>query len=410
MPFSLFGQGPQSYDYTRYSGLSLEDLYQPTPQPVYPEPPDPLESARDLDEERRRQIRRNLILQLGGAFGAAAQNPGALGSHLARAAAASGDYRDQMLAEANESAARRYQKQRAQVDEEVRRGQLGQEEERRRTGAQTTLDMVSEIAGKAPELRERAEFAAREGRVEDLRKMLDSLPGRAAYVARGLSPDDPFADEEEKARIARESAVAQRREMVDLGIFWEPEESVEDVAAKAEAQAAAYARHRRPNDEDDLKPRWYEVSGVPGLAEVGEDGAPVFRPATGAPEPRSRWSIVPGDSSVTPPIPPYRVNVDTGETELIDPPFSVSIEGEGNARRRVVTPKPKKKAEAGVKGGERSVDQKLADVEHVVGGLTPEARAIARRMLAKGTKPRDVVRYIEEEKKRLGLKGGRGGR
>src|SRR5688572_29940645 len=104
MPFSAFGNDP---DYFRFDtgyqpsaaaqGLTIEDLIAPALRIEYPEPPTPITSAQQLDQERRRQLRMQAILLAAQGIGQGSSS-GQIGSALAGAAGQQQDFQAEMLA------------------------------------------------------------------------------------------------------------------------------------------------------------------------------------------------------------------------------------------------------------------------------------------------------------------------
>lgn len=413
MPFSLFNPQPAHYDFmgappqdqSGYSGLSLEDLWRPEVQAQYPEEPQPLGSVRDLDEERRKAIRRNAILQAAMAFGQGANNPGQLGTALSRAAMESGQFRDQTVADANSAQMTQYQRERQMAEQRAQAERQGMDSENQKRRAEAMVGLVRQIATEDPDLAPQAELAARSGDEKRLQELLGDVRRRAQMRQYGMDPDDPFAEDRMKGVMKTEEEIQREQRLKELGLdsyFQEPEESAEAAAARAgaiaEAQARAYARHRAPagGAADPLKPRWMEADGGWGLGKLDKNGNPVFVRADGLPPEPPKWVFNAGDGALPPPFNlPYRINVATGEVVPVPiksdaPPSPVKNEGEDAPPPKKNDPPKKDPARQRIEAQARIVERSLG------GGFTPEERKAVEQALAQGQAPGQVVAKIKK--------------
>lgn len=416
MPFSLFSPQPSRYDFMGaaqepdpYSGLTLEDLWRPDLQAQYPEPPQSIGSVRDLDEERRRQVRRNAILQVAAAFGQGANNPGDMGLALTRAAMNSGEFGQNQVAEANAFQQSEYQRQRAIAEQKVAQERAGMESENGRRRAESLLEMVRHISEAEPALAGQAELAARSGDTKRLQDLMQEVPKRAQMRQYGVDPDDPYADTRIEGVLKTQEEIEREKRLKELGLdsyFIKPEPSVEEAAARAgaiaDAEARARARYRLPGEgtPEGIRPRFVETDDVWGMVSLDKDGNPIYRSAAGQPQRRGKWQVFQGDIAAENPLyrQPYRVNVDTGEVQPIRPP------GAGpNTPPPAQRQKPaggKAQAQSG-KPAQDPAKQRIEAQARIVerslgGGFTPQERKAVEQALAQGQSPGQVVAKIKK--------------
>lgn len=418
MPFSFFDSSPSYFDYlgaaqqqaaTSYSGLTLEDLWRPELQVQYPEQPSQISSVGDLDEERRRAIRRNAIAQIGIAFGQAANNPGQLGLALSNAAVDSGRFRDDQIGQANAFQQSEYQRQRAIAEQKVAQERAGMESENGRRRAESLLEMVRHISEAEPALAGQAELAARSGDTKRLQDLMQEVPKRAQMRQYGVDPDDPYADTRIEGVLKTQDEIEREKRLKELGLdsyFIKPEPSVEEAAARAgaiaDAEARARARYRLPGEgtPEGIRPRFVETDDVWGMVSLDKDGNPIYRSAAGQPQRRGKWQVFQGDIAAENPLyrQPYRVNVDTGEVQPIRPP------GAGpNTPPPAQRQKPaggKAQAQSG-KPAQDPAKQRIEAQARIVerslgGGFTPQERKAVEQALAQGQSPGQVVAKIKK--------------
>lgn len=421
MPFSAFNSQPSYFDYlgaaqdpepSPYAGLTLEDLWRPTVQAQQVEAPQPITSARDLDEERRRAIRRNAILQAGMAFGQAASNPGQLGTTLSRAAMESGQFSDSQVAEANAFQQSEYQRQRGLAEQRAQQERAGLESENDRRRAESMVEMVRHISEAEPSMAGQAELAARSGDTKRLQELMQEIPRRAQMRQYGMDPDDPFADDRMKGLLKTQEEIELEKRKKELGLetyFLRPEPSVESQAARAgaiaEAEARARAKYRAPG-EGGLGDRWGEADGAGwGMLTRDKDGNPVFRPAQGIPPAPPKVQLFQGDIAAEDPV--YRA------------PYAVKIEKDGSmsvspvAPPRTTPPKkeepkrgpfgaygtpPKKDPPPPVKDPvQQRIEAQARIIERSLGGgFTAQERKAVEQALATGQSPGQVVARIKK--------------
>jgi hypothetical protein len=420
MPFSMFSPQPSYLDYAEeaqqpqpYSGLSLEDLWRPDIQAQVPEPPKAIGSARDLDEERRKAIRRNAILQAAMAFGQGASNPGQMGVALTRAAMESGDFRDSQLAEANAFQQSEYQRQRQLAEQHAQQERAGLESETGRRRAEALVGMVHQIADADPGLASQAELAARSGDEKRLQELLGDVRRRSQMRQYGMDPDDPYADDRMKGLMKTQDEIEREKQLKALGLdsyFVKPEPSTEEEAARAgaiaEAQARARAKYRDPSEgPEGIRPRFVETDDSWGMMRLDPSGNPVFVPAQGAPPRPPKVQLFQGDIAADDPLyrAPYAVKIrpdGTMSAEPIRPPRPApppKKEERSSPFGAYGKPPEKKTPSAPQKDpAKQRVEAQARIVERSLGGgFTPQERKAVEQALAQGQAPGQIVAKIK---------------
>lgn len=247
--------------------LSLDDLlamqqqFQPAPRPQ------PMRSVADLDQQGRRDVRQQSVIQGLAALGASMQTND--WRYAGQGAADIAGMQQQAVEGANARAEQEWQA------EQQRRAQEIEQEQKR--GQQAALFGVYEkIAQAEPpgsRLTEKAEAAARAGSMAELQGLLGEVPRRQAARSKGYDPDawdtaermqKELAAELERqqaaaseaqelermrkeAEIKREAEIAEQRALREQGLgSYAPEqyESPESAAARAGAVAEAQERAR----------------------------------------------------------------------------------------------------------------------------------------------------------------------
>lgn len=368
MPFSLFNPEPGFYDFTPaqpyQSSLTLEDLWRPSPRPVYPEAPTPYQGYGDLGDEAKKKLRREAILRIAAALGG---DPGRLGTNLAGAALDLGAWKEDELAAARQRQERDYAIAGRQAEVEAERRNLDMEDEQRKRQAQGYLTAIRSIAEDDPDLASQAEAAALSGDEVGLRETMKEANRRRNARARGEDPNDPFADERAKARIKAEEERRAEEELRTLGLGRYYNEPVDLSEIFARSQAAARGSYsvwggRGGGDANSLVRM---VEGRPMEIVPGEEGYSM-RPIPGAPPEAGRWQVIPANQDTG--APSYRLNVETGETRPLPPPPPT--------RGQVIY----------------NIEQTLRRK------LTIKERADAERDYSQGTKPRDIVARLRARK------------
>lgn len=239
--------------------LSLDDLlamqqqFQPAPRPQ------PMRGVADLDQQGRRDVRQQSVIQGLAALGAAMQTND--WRYAGQGAADIGAMQQQAVGDANARAEQEWQA------EQQRRAQEIEREQKR--GQQAALFGVYEkIAQAEPpgsRLTEKAEAAARAGSMAELQGLLGEVPRRQAARSKGYDPDAwdtnerlqqelaaeldrqqaAAAWEDEQKRLAEKEALEAEAELKarvaqrEAGVLWEPRESPAEAAARARAVAEA---------------------------------------------------------------------------------------------------------------------------------------------------------------------------
>lgn len=260
--------------------LSVEDLYQPAPQAETIPMPQPAAGMGDLSPEQRKQLRNDLILQVGMALAQGAQNRGpGMAAALGEAAANARAGREDMLARAN--AGRQAEYERAIAEATARREQAQAEaaEARRRQETGAVVGMANKIAEAEPQAAELADTYARLGQMDDLIKLYQELPKYAAARAAGF---DPFKQPNWEALLAekkkREEEEAKRAaEFED----WKRKQGIEQSMSR-----------------EDLE--WRQQHGL------------LFAPPGPREERRPRYNIEVRDGWT------YRVDLDTGQAVKLE--------------------------------------------------------------------------------------------
>lgn len=239
--------------------LSLDDLlamqqqFQPTPRPQQ------ARSVADLDQQDRRGVRQQSVIQGLAALGAAMQTND--WRYAGQGAADIAGMQQQAVEGANVRAEEEWK-----AEQERRAREIEQEQ---RQGQQAALFGVYEkIAQAEPpgsRLTEKAEAAARAGSMAELQGLLGEVPRRQAARSKGYDPDSwdtaermqqelaaelerqkaAAAWQEEQKRLAEKEAIEAEAELNarlaqrDKGVLWEPRESPAEAAARARAVAEA---------------------------------------------------------------------------------------------------------------------------------------------------------------------------
>ena len=280
------------------TGLTLADLWSPSPRPQYPDAPKPYESYGDLGPDAKKALRREAILRAAMALGG---DPGRIGSNLAAAAQSVGDWKQGELDAARQRQQQDYALASRQAEFEADREKYDREDSRRKVEAQGALQAVQAVIDAEPEWGARAEAAARAGDFDSLDKMLAEAEKRRQIRASGGDPDDPLWDDREKAELAEK----QKREHEEwlkksgLGSYYEkPQPTLEEI----EAKSAAAARGQRsvwggggrsgPGGEGAV-PRLLEHGDVPYQYSYDPaTGTYTGRPVPGAPPATPHWTKI----------------------------------------------------------------------------------------------------------------------
>lgn len=349
MGFSGFSGGyrePAPRRLTREELLGLA-TFRPTPRPA------PITDLRDLEGDDRRRAQQESVFAGLASLGAAMSSGryDRLGAGLGDVQAA----QQGVLADVNA-------RQDAAWQEGEQRRAVEYEEAERQQKASALYGMYQKVIAGEPEgaFTVRAETAARTGSMAELAGMLQEKPKRAAARAKGYNPDawdvNSRLEEELKAEIKR--AQAQKD--------WEEGEKAR-LEEKARMEREAEVEKERALREESLgryeppdPPQYEPLSRIAARTELVESIQAKHRKEPEAQ--RSRVQILPGDP--TSGTPPSRVFVETGTRYPIEEP--------------------------------RAIEQRLVDIQSVVGKLPPAMLAQAEADLRAGKPPRQIVAEIRE--------------
>lgn len=367
-PFRQAAPRPQAPQ----TGLTLADLWAPSPRPQYPDAPKPYGSYSELGDEAKKNLRRETILRAAMALGG---DPGRIGSNLAQAAASVGGWKEEQLEAARQRQQQDYALASRQAEFEADREKYVREDAQRKVKAQGALQAVQAVIDAEPEWGARAEAAARAGDFDSLDKMLGEAEKRRQIRASGGDPDDPLWDDraksemEEKRKREHEAWLKEK----GLGTYYDEPTDLSEI----EAKSAAAARGQRsvwgdrnsggPGGEGAV-PRLLEHGDVPYQYSYDpETGSYTGSPVPGAPKPAPKWEKV--------------EDLEKRETFFYDP------------------------VSGATKPAPRSLGKVLDDVEVKVfqqrggKGLTDEEKRVIEKQWRQGAAPMlesETVRFVEQ--------------
>lgn len=367
-PFRQAAARPQAPQ----TGLTLADLWAPSPRPQYPDAPEPYGSYSDLGEEAKKNLRREAILRAAMALGG---DPGHIGSNLAQAASSVGGWKEEQLDAARSRQKEDYALGSRQAEFQADREKYDREDVQRKVKAQGALQAVQAVIDAEPEWGARAEAAARAGDFDSLDKMLGDAEKRRQIRASGGDPDDPLWDDRAKADMEekrkREHEAWLRKE--GLGSYYDEPTDLNEIEAKS--AAAARGQHSVWGDRNSGGPGG--EGAVPRLLEHGDVPYQYsYDPATGSYTGRP----VPG----APPAAPHWTKVEDAQRQesfFYDP------------------------ASGAIKPAPSGLKKTLEDLETKVfagrgnKGLTNEEKAVVEKQWRQGATPMlesDTVRFVEQ--------------
>jgi hypothetical protein len=292
-PFRQAAARPQAPQ----TGLTLADLWAPSPRPQYPDAPKPYGSYDELGEEAKKNLRREAILRAAMALGG---DPGRIGSNLAQAASSVGDWKEGQLDDARQRQQQDYALASRQAEFEADREKYDREDVKRKTEAQGALQAVQAVIDAEPEWGARAEAAARAGDFDSLDKMLGEAEKRRQIRASGGDPDDPLWDDRAKSEM-EEKRKREHEEWLrekGLGSYYDEPTDLSEIEAKS--AAAARGQHSVWGDRngggpggEGAVPRLLEHGDVPYQYSYDEaTGTYTGRPVPGAPKPAPKWTKI----------------------------------------------------------------------------------------------------------------------
>lgn len=196
-----------------------QDMYRPVQIPSYPEPPQDVRSYKELDQETRKEDRRDMWLSIAAALAEGGQT-GQVGSALARAAQRSSDRRKESMERESHRRRSDWERQVATTDREARLTEVRQENQDREAKAKALFETWRQaqegIDKRDRSLYRRAATLAETGDLKGLQQLLEAAPGRRSLIDKGVDPDDEMAvslfiarakDEAELAGKVRERGV-----------------------------------------------------------------------------------------------------------------------------------------------------------------------------------------------------------
>lgn len=379
--------------------LTLGDLFKPQVAPDLPQMP---EMATQLDDDQRREYRRQMILQLGQAIGAGSSS-GRYGEAFAEGAANLSGLKGRLLEEENQRRMGEYALQRQRSQEALALRQVDAENAQQEQSARGRLGIYERILAAEPGMADRAEQLARAGDDKGLLGLLGELPARQAIRSRGGNPDDPFADEEIEARIKGDADLSSEKLLREQGLgryFQEPKPSLDEevrrAGAIAEAQASAYARHRAPARDEVLDPRWAESGDMWGVLGLSPDGKPMYTPAEGM-TPRPRYELIKDDN-------PYDGKDTGGWANPYDPGAPlIPVNRKMAPQPRQAPPPIEKPAKAPTQGSAGTpADQKLAETKKRLPDLDRAEEVAVKAFLKQGGSVTEAVRRVQAQRQKRG--------
>ncbi len=439
--FSAFGNPPEDWmpdlsgvalpPQPQRAPLSEGDLYQEQePQPTIAMPT-PAQMA-DLTDEQKKQLRNDLILQVGMAFaqGAHSRGPG-LAASLGEAAQNVQGGREQMLAQED---ARRQDDWQAQIAEATARQQQAQAEAqgaKERQAANSLAGMANKIADAEPALADLADTYARMGQMDDLASLYQKLPDYAAARAAGF---DPLAQPDWRKVVAEQEAQKQK-EAQDAADFeeWKKKQEIERGMSREDLRWRQQngLLFAPPGPREERRPR-YEMrlnkeDGYTYRVNVDDPGDVTRVDSLGRqpaePEKRQNlpriieqsdgmsskkyyedtekgvlWPVFPDENGNRTPIPmPGWRPPGARKQSSLDRPREAPTAGPDT--RPAASSGEGGKAQA--KPSPEQVDRKLSMVRQSFGSLTEEQEAFVRQELQKGMTAQSILARI-----RMAMQGG----
>jgi hypothetical protein len=413
--------------------LTIEELLaqyqQPEPEPA----PEPIRSIRDLPDEERKRARLNSLFAGMAAIGGGLQT-GQWGRAAEGGLQNITAIEDQALGSVNA---------RQRADYERRVAQQGQEAQaaKRRQETEAVYGMYQKVVdGENPDspFAKRAELAAREGSMSKLVEQLDQKPQRGDARARGLDPDrwDTLQqmNEELKAEVERRKAAAdwvaeqkrlaekaklendaklelerqQKAESLDNYYQAPPQyEPLSRVAAREELVQGIRDRHEAIRSAG-------TAGALPGQLHQMRDGSwALIRPAD-AEHPKPWADPIDGQPQIDGKL-GYFMKDGVRYVQNVDHPEVGAVEVEtfekGTDQAPTLdrlrhpdrfAPTEDRKIKVTIPGDphpERTLEQRVVDVQGAIGALSPaELAAVAESL--KTMLPRDVVAEIKRRRGR----------
>lgn len=430
----------EAYRYDLLNRVRPEDLYQPPPQPTFPEPPQYPKSFEELDEQYQAEARRASFVAMANAIGRGASDMGNLSAYMGEANQQAGVARQQAMAQARQRVDEEhaYNQQKAAFEQQQEAQRISQEAQSEQASA--LVGMYQKIVDADPELAPQAEIAVRQKDMSGLSSLFEEIPRRQKFREAGLDANDPFAAEKFKAQLeAQQQAAQQRAEQAQ----WEERQRMEIENRIAQEKAlqqnqlgpyyqAPMERQRLEQDpsrswKPSLVPsegKWYMVDyatrdaqGRPAMIDTGRKVDPNYRfmsdpftgttyidennPQAGA-QPVPNTGLLQGGGSLedarrqrqqerkTPPpsvITKPEAAPGNGRTSQPKPPSQ-----QGKAR-----PNPLLPGDVRVKGQADQVDKAL-------GGLPPAARVQVEKDLRAGKSVAQILKEIREAQAAAGIR------
>lgn len=202
--------------YPDAGGLSLADLYTPSPVPQMPALPPNIMDFGQLPGDEQKKARRASLLRLAALLGNA--KPGMIGSALAQSAADTTSIQDETVKSYRDELLKRYQLERVGSEDTLRQQEAQAQNAALQRRAQANLDAYGQLQ-KTPAAGA-AGFAARVGDEGELAKLLGQAPTMSWMRSHGYDPNDPTALEQAQHKaigpIDLANAAARQRTVGDI--------------------------------------------------------------------------------------------------------------------------------------------------------------------------------------------------
>lgn len=180
--------------YPDTGGLSLADLYTPSPIPQMPALPPNIMDFGQLPDDEQKKARRASLLRLAALLGNA--RPGMIGSALAQSAADTTSIQDETIKSYRDELLKRYQLERLGSEDTYRQQEAQAQNAALQRRAQANLDAYRQLQGTPAA--GAGGFAARVGDEGELAKLLGQAPTMSWMQSHGYDPNDPTAMEQAK--------------------------------------------------------------------------------------------------------------------------------------------------------------------------------------------------------------------